>query len=84
MTPQSRFLMLTWTWRIWWTPACQEARYTVQLRASNPHSLSLQDCPTLQQAVDFLQTELGANLDDQTVQTIFNCAEDVLAQLGFN
>merc|ERR1711884_218821 len=43
-----------------------------------------EDCPTLQEAVDFVQTELGANLDDQTVQTIFNCAEDVLAQLGFN
>ena len=43
-----------------------------------------QDCPTLDDAVDFLQNELGADLDDETIEGIYNCAGDILSQLGFN
>ena len=45
--------------------------------------LSAQDCPTLDDAVDFLQNELGADLDDETIAGIYNCAGDILSQLGF-
>ena len=43
----------------------------------------LQDCPTLEEAVAFLQNELGADLDDETIAGIYNCAGDILSQLGF-
>merc|ERR1712154_737342 len=42
-----------------------------------------EDCPTLDDAVDFLQNELGADLDDETIAGIYNCAGDILSQLGF-
>merc|ERR1712088_23004 len=42
-----------------------------------------EDCPTLEEAVDFLQNELGADLDDETIEGIYNCAGDILSQLGF-
>merc|ERR1712045_49023 len=42
-----------------------------------------EDCPTLDEAVDFLQNELGADLDDETIEGIYNCAGDILSQLGF-
>merc|ERR1712244_149818 len=42
-----------------------------------------EDCPTLDEAVDFLQNEFGADLDDETIEGIYNCAGDILSQLGF-
>merc|ERR1712018_997453 len=42
-----------------------------------------EECPTLEEAVAFLQNELGADLDDETIAGIYTCAGDILSQLGF-
>ena len=40
-------------------------------------------CPTLDEAIDFIQEETGGYLSDEVLEVIYNCAEDILAQLGF-
>ena len=50
---------------------------------SNLLFFSPQDCPSLEDAVKFLQHELDANLDDETIAGIYKCAPGILAQLGF-
>merc|ERR1712045_634667 len=42
-----------------------------------------EDCPSLEDAVNFLQHELDADLDDETIAGIYKCAPGILAQLGF-
>merc|ERR1712227_491706 len=39
-------------------------------------------CPSLEDAVNFVQTEFGVDISDEVIATIYNCAEDILAQLG--
>merc|ERR1711879_263271 len=40
-------------------------------------------CPTLEDAVKFVQNELGADLDDEAINGIYKCAPEILSQLGF-
>ena len=41
-------------------------------------------CPSLEEVVEFIQTELGVHLDDEIIQTISHCADEILGQLGLN
>ena len=41
------------------------------------------DCPSLDEAVQFVKEELGVDLDDELMDTIYNCAEDFVKLLGF-
>merc|ERR1712117_724365 len=40
-------------------------------------------CPTLDEAINFIQEETGGYISDEVLEVIYNCAEDILAQLGF-
>merc|ERR1711915_92902 len=42
-----------------------------------------QNCPSLDEAVQFVKDELNVDLDDELMAMIYNCAEDFVKQLGF-
>ena len=54
-----------------------------QANLSNFLIFAAQACPTLEDAVKFVQNELGADLDDEAINGIYKCAPEILSQLGF-
>ena len=54
-----------------------------QANLSNFLVFAAQACPTLEDAVNFVQSELGADLDDEAINGIYKCAPEILSQLGF-
>ena len=45
-----------------------------QANLSNFLVFAAQACPTLEDAVKFVQNELGADLDDEAINGIYKCA----------
>ena len=41
------------------------------------------DCPSLDEVVAWVKSELNIELSDEVIAVIYNCAEDILNQLGF-
>merc|ERR1712045_25254 len=42
-----------------------------------------ENCPTLEEVVNFIQNDLGIDMDDELVQVLYDCAEEILSKLGW-